>query len=217
MINNPSVIIRIGSAILAAGTLVGIVAAGIAIGLIVSRQSGNTPFSRTSTVVRSDISIALDRLVATNEYSFFYDAPATLRDLIDSSNEQLKFSFPQTAVKFVVSSFSERPTPISSISNRARRQLGERPSLVIVNGSAYFTQNYTGAEIAAAFRSFTRTITLVNLLGDPSSAVGTLSSKYSSFSDTRPVNLTINQTASLVSISLSNFVISNRSTISFTG
>ena len=217
MINDPTVIIRVGSAILAAGTLLGIVAAGIAIGVIVGRQSGNTPFSRTSLVVRSDISIALDRLVETNEYSYFYDAPATLQDLIVSSNEQLKFSFPQTAVKVVISSFTERPIPVSSIGSKARRQLGVRPSLVIVNGSAYFTQNYTGTQIAAAFQSYTRKITLVNLLGDPSSAVGTLSSKYSSFSDTRPVNLTIDQTASLVSISLSRFNVSNSSTLAFLG
>lgn len=98
------------------------------------------------------------------------------------------------------SAFASEPILVSSLRNKRRQRIDARPSIIVVNGSAYLTRNYTGAEIRTALKFDSRIITLLNLLDQPSPALGTFSSRYSELTDTYPVALTLNETESLVSI-----------------
>ena len=205
MINRPALGVRFLIFSIAVGTAIGVVAAGITIGVIVGRQQqGKSPFVETTiNVVRCDVSIAINRLIAPDELKALYDSSFTLDDLTTSLNERFKFFFQKKAIRIVVSAFSGEPILVSSLRNeRRQRRINARPSIIVVNGSAYLTHNYTGAEIRTAFQSYSRIITLMNFLGLPSPALGTFSSRYSEFTDTYPVALTLNATESLVSLSI---------------
>jgi hypothetical protein len=206
VIHNSTLAVRIATTIFTVAAVAALVAAGIAIGVIVGRQTDkSSPFIQTTTVLQSDITVSLDRLIVSYELQQFYDAPATLRDLIQSLNAKIKLYYPQTAIQFVISAFSGEPILVSTLDEKRKRQLTNRPSIVAVSGSAYFTQNYTSDEVRAAFLNYTRTIILVDVNSrKPSPGLGTFSSTYSTFTGTYPSNLTISEANSLISISLNN-------------
>jgi len=198
VISDPAVAIRISVITITVATLITVVAAGIAVGVIVGRQSAS--FVQTQVVLRSDISVAINRLITTSELQELYNPSLTLNDFINGLNAQLKLYFPQTSIEVIISSFSGEPILVSSLSQRRKKQLGNRPSIITVNGSAYFTQNYTSSQLLTAFSNYTQTIVLVDIFGAPSAALGTFSSKYSVFTDTYLTNLTIAQVNSLQSV-----------------
>jgi len=197
VISDPNVAIRIGSTTLAVVTLIGVVGAGIAFGVIVGRSAS---FAQEEIIFRSDISAAINRLITSSEYQELYNPTSTLNDFTNGLNSQLKLSFPQTSIKIVLSAFSGEPILVSSLSQRRKKQLSNRASIITVNGSAYFTHNYASNQLLTAFSTYTQTIVLVDIPGNPSPALGTLSSKYSVFTDTYRTNFTIDQVNSLQSI-----------------
>jgi hypothetical protein len=201
VISDPAVAIRIAVTTITVATLVGVVAAGIAVGVIVGRQSG---FLQGKIVLRSDFSVAINRLITTFELQEFYDATQTLSDLEESINAQITLYFPQTSIKVVISSFSGQPILVSSLSSRRKKQLGNRPSIVTANGTVYFTQNYTSNQLLTAFYNYTQTIVLLNIKGGSSAALGTFSSKYSVFTNTYTTVLTVDEVDALNSISTTN-------------
>jgi hypothetical protein len=198
VISDPNVFVRISVTAITIATLIGVVAAGIAVGVIVGRQSDS--FVQKQVVLRSDISVAIGRLITTSELQQLYNPSSTLNDSTNGLNAQLNASLPQTSIKVVVLTFSGDPTLVSSYRQIQKKQLGNRPSIITVNGSAYFTQNYTSNQIRTAFSNYTQTIVLVDINGAPSAGLGTFSSKYSVFTDTYPTNLTIDQVNALQSI-----------------
>jgi hypothetical protein len=201
VISDPTVAIRIAVTTITVATLVGVVAAGIAVGVIVGRESD---FLQQQTVLRSDFSVAINRLITTSELQEFYDATQTLKDVEESINSQITLNFPQTSIKVVVASFSNEPILVSSLSSRRKKQLGNRPSIVTANGTAYFTKSYTSNQLLTAFYTYTQSIVLVDIYGEPSAAVGTFSSKYSVFTDTYTTVLTVDEVDALNSISTTN-------------
>jgi len=198
VISDPNVFIRISVTGITVATLIGVVAAGIAVGVIVGRQSGS--FVQTQVVLRSDFSVAINRLITTSELQELYNPSSTLNDSTIGLNAQLNASFPNTSIKAVPSGFSGEPILDSSLSSRRKKQLSNRPSIITVNGSAYFTQNYNSSQLLTAFSNYTQTIVLVDIFGAPSAALGTFSTKYSVFTNTYATNLTIAQVNSLQSV-----------------
>ena len=75
---------------------------------------------------------------------------------------------------------------------------------MIVNGSAFFVQNYVKEQIRSALEDYARTITLVNINGSPSPALAPISLRYSVFTDTYATNLTLDQANQLVSINIAS-------------
>jgi hypothetical protein len=214
VISDPNVFIRISVTGITVATLIGVVAAGIAVGVIVGRQSGSNPFVQTQVVLRSDFSVAINRLITTSELQELYNPSSTLNDSTIGLNAQLNASFPNTSIKAVPSGFSGEPILDSSLSSRRKKQLSNRPSIITVNGSAYFTQNYTSNQLLTAFSNYTQTIVLVDIFGAPSAALGTFSSKYSVFTDTYLTNLTIAQVNSLQSV---NYASTTAATVTAVG
>jgi hypothetical protein len=200
VISDPGVFIRIAVTTITVATLIGVVASGIAVGVIVGRQSGANPFVQQQVIFRSDISVAIGRLITTSEVQELYNPSSTVNDSTNGLNAQLNASLPRTSIKVVVSSSSGGPLLVPSYRQIQKKQLGNRPSIITVNGSAYFTQNYTSNQIRTAFYNYTQTIVLVDIKNGPSAGLGTFSSKYSVFTDAYPTNLTIDQVDSLQSI-----------------
>jgi len=207
VISDPNVFVRIAVTGITVATLIGVVAAGIAVGVIVGRQSAS--FVQQQVVLRSDISVAIGRLITAFELQELYNPSSTLNDFINGLNAQLKLYFPQTSIKVVLSSFAGEPILVSSYGERRKKQLSDRPSIITVNGSAYFTQNYTSNQLLTAFYNYTQTIVLVDVKGGPSAALGTLSSKYSVFTDTYTTVLTVDEVDALNSISTTNDTINS--------
>jgi hypothetical protein len=197
VISDAAVAIRISSTTLAVVTLFSAVGAGIAFGVIVGRAAS---LAQEEIVLRSDISVAINRLITSSEFQELYNPTSTLNDFTNGLNTQLKLSFPQTSLKVVISSFSGEPVLVSSLSQRRKKQLGNRASIVTVNGSAYFTHYYASSQLLTGFSTYTQAIVLVDIPGKPSAALGTLSSKYSVFTDTYRTNLTTDQVDALQSI-----------------
>jgi hypothetical protein len=198
VISDPNVFVRISVTAITVTTLIGVVASGIAVGVIVGRQSD--AFVQKQVVLRSDISVAIGRLITTSELQQLYNPSSTLNDSTNGLNAQLNASLPQTTIRFVPSGFSNEPMLVPSYRQIQKKQLGNRPSIITVNGSAYFTQNYTSNQIRTAFYNYTQTIVLVDIQSKQSAGLGTFSSKYSVFTDAYPTNLTIDQVNSLQSI-----------------
>ena len=210
---DPTFPLRIATSILAVATLVGVVAAGVAIGVIVGRQTDpNSAFVQTKFVVKSDISIAIYRLITSIELAEYYNASATLLDVSTSVNAQIKQYFPQTSVKVVISGFSGEPIFVSDNDRKLKRQLSNHPSIIIVNGSAYFTENYTGNDLRKSFNNYSRTIVLTDMNGRPSPALGIFSSRYSNFTDTYSTTLTIEQVEALAALNITASTVLNTST-----
>ena len=190
---------RIATIVLTVGVFISVVAAAIAVGIVAGRAS-----QKKVVVVRADISVALDRLIASFELEQYFNTPETLQDLINSLNEKIKAEFPSTYVKVIISAFSRRPILISELSARQLTDTTGRPSLVIVNGSVFFVQDYLKEQIQSALKDYVRTITLVNINGGPSPALAPISLRYSVFTDTYATNLTVDQVNQLVSLDISS-------------
>ena len=164
MINNSTVGIRFLTAAIAVGTGNGVVASGV----VVSRQQGNWSFVEIAkSVVRCDLSIAIDRLVAAR------------------------------AVWSVVDSSWSRNQSEPSLSTH-----GDRDRRFNVLRWTCSTRSYTHGHIRAAFAS--HIITLIDFLGLASPGLRTFSPRYSTFTNTYPVSLTLNETNSLPPISMNH-------------
>jgi hypothetical protein len=194
--------VRITLIVLSVITVAGIIASVITIGVVMSRVMNKTSVTRM--VVQADISVAIERLIASYELQQFYDKPATLQDTIKNLNAQLKEYFPNTFVKVVISSFSGQPILISDIGNKRKKRLDGRTSLVVFNGTIYFLQNHTKADISTALKNYTQMITLITETGTPNTALATILFRYSVFTDTYPTNLTEDTVKDISSINVNN-------------
>ncbi|CAF0875789.1 unnamed protein product [Adineta steineri] len=139
-------------------------------------------FCSSRLIVRADIYVALDRLVATYELDELYSRRQTLHDIIDGLNKQFSQAFPQTFFKLVVTAFSGKPILITDL--RRKKQQYDRPSIITVNGTIYFVANYTKNDILNALKNCSETITFVTVDGQPSTKLATFSTLYSTCTDT---------------------------------
>ncbi|CAF4180367.1 unnamed protein product, partial [Adineta steineri] len=176
---NPNTAIRVIVISVSVGVLVSVVAASIAIGIL-----GTKYFLSSQLIVRADIYVALDRLVASYELDELYSRRQTLHDIIDGLNKQFSQAFPKTFFKLVITEFSGKPILITDL-RREKRQY-DQPSIVTVNGTVYFVANYTGNDILSALKNYSQMITLVTVDGQPSTKLATFSMLYSRCTDTYP-------------------------------
>ncbi|CAF1021205.1 unnamed protein product [Adineta steineri] len=174
---NPNTAIRVIVISVLVGVLVSVVAASIAIGIIATKY-----FRSSQLIVRADIYVALDRLVASYERDVLYSRRQTLHDIIGGLNTTFSQAFPGTFFKLVITAFSGKPILITDLSKKKRQY--DHPSIVTVNGTVYFVANYTGNDILNALKNYSQMITLVTVDGKPSTKLATFSTLYSTSTDT---------------------------------
>ncbi|CAF1021128.1 unnamed protein product [Adineta steineri] len=176
---NPNTAIRVIVISVSVGVLVSVVAASIAIAIL-----GTKYFLSSQLIVRAEIYVALDRLVASYELDELYSRRQTLHDIIDGLNKQFSQAFPETFFKLVITAFSGKPILITDLKRKKRQY--DQPSIVTVNGTVYFVANYTGNDILNALKNYSQMITLVTVDGQPSTKLATFSILYSRCTDTYP-------------------------------
>ena len=194
--------IRIIAIVVTAVAAAGVIAAGIAVGVIASR-GGVESISETKPVslTQSTISVALDRIVAANENRQYYNLSATVIELRTDLVAQIQKTFNDTFQTLVLTGVSDPPVLDPSSPSLQENSSSNRLGVVFANASVYFNQNYTGKEIGAAFNNFTAAITLIDKQSKPSTAEGTFSPRFSTFTDTSPVASLPNGTISIITFS----------------
>ncbi|CAF1021166.1 unnamed protein product [Adineta steineri] len=193
---NPNTAIRVIVISVSVAVLVSVVAGSIAIGIIARRV-----WFSTQLIVRADIYVALDRLVASNELDELYSRRQTLHDMIDGLNTTFSQAFPKTFFKLVVTAFSGKPILITDTEEKPQ---DDNPSIVTVNATIYFDANYTGNDILSALKNYSQMITLVTVDGQPSTKLATFSMLYSRCTDTYPDPRTKHVVDELLSIDVTD-------------
>ncbi|UJR25702.1 hypothetical protein I4U23_007053 [Adineta vaga] len=109
---DPTLVIRIALMVVSVGTGVGVISAGIAIGVLVSRQDGI--LRESNVVLLSSANVALNRYIETNELALFYDAVDTMTMLADEVKEVLRQKFGDRFAHVQFETFSPTPNVTSN-------------------------------------------------------------------------------------------------------
>ena len=96
-------------------------------------------------MVSSRVHVALDRGIGLYEVDEFPDEQATLNGLSRSLTNTLHGYFNGTFIRLVVTGFSRRPILIEGPIT-ANLTLSSRPSIVVIDCTAYFVENYTATD-----------------------------------------------------------------------
>ncbi|CAF1352205.1 unnamed protein product [Adineta ricciae] len=104
---DPTLVLRFVLMAVTAATGVGVISAGITVGVIVAQQQG---FLRESTVVfKSSAAIAINRYIEPSEVPLFYDAVETMLELADNVKEVLRDKYGDKFVNVEIETFSATP------------------------------------------------------------------------------------------------------------
>jgi hypothetical protein len=120
IINTPLLFLRVFLNVATVAAGVGVVAAGVSVGVVVAKLVMNpppdspginsNPLVQTIIILESSSSsLAFNRLIQAYEYDGYYNATATLLNLVEELNNYLEQAFPNTFFKAVVSNFSTQP------------------------------------------------------------------------------------------------------------
>ena len=139
--------------------------------------------------------VALDRFITENELPEFYDKRQTLHSLIRNIDHTLHAAFSQSFVKIIVHDFTHRPKIIFE-NNQSNILDSGLPSLVILNATAYFVQNYTKNDIYNAMKDFSEWVVLRAKNDRPSGALAHISLSNSIFMGTIPCEYTVGEVKS---------------------
>ncbi len=93
-------------------TAVGIITAGIALGVVISKQIDD--FQNSKVVLQSPATIVLNRFIELNELPFFYDVVATMNIVLDDIKQVLQARFGEQFVHVELTNFSLTPNVTSA-------------------------------------------------------------------------------------------------------
>jgi len=109
--NAPLLVTRFIMPVISIATGVGMVTAGIALGVSVSKQSD---FTNTKIVLQSPATVVLNRFIEPNELPYFYDVLETMDLVVANVKEVLNATFGEKFVTVELTNFSSTPTVTSS-------------------------------------------------------------------------------------------------------
>ncbi len=194
---HPSIDIRIGSIVIGASILVGVITATVV-------DVKLTQNLTQSSVVQTDMTIVVDHLIAIYESDEYYSANATLQDFITSLNRQFNTSFPESCINLIITAFDKKPVVGGNLQDESVTSSSGTLSTVTLQATVYSNKNYTADDIRAALINYTQNIDLVNRYnGAPSGGLGIINLEMSAFYGTSPTTLVqpVAQTKQSISIS----------------
>ncbi|CAF0854627.1 unnamed protein product [Adineta ricciae] len=140
---DPTLVLRFVLMAVTAATGVGVISAGITVGVIAAQQQG---FLRESTTVfKSSAGIAVNRYIGPSEVPLFYDAVETMLELADSVKEVLREKYGDKFVNVEIVTFSATPNVTLNDSKTSPRDAKSAASGV--ESSAINLRTHNVAEI----------------------------------------------------------------------